>query len=199
MFVAESEYYYTVGKYTTSGQAVSDYFITLSRAYGIAVSGSNLFVTTSSGGQLGKYSTLDGTGNPFFITSAYGASGIAVSGSTLYVVMNGGTTVATYDADTGATLNSAFITGFAGARGIAVSGSNLFVVDNSNHRVGEFNADTGATINASFITFSNLQYPSGIAVEGAAVPEPSTYAAMMGLASVGFVMIRRRLVRKQAA
>jgi hypothetical protein len=30
-----------------------------------------------------------------------------------------------------------------------------------------------------------------------AVPEPSTYAAIMGLASVGFVMIRRRFVRKQ--
>jgi hypothetical protein len=31
-----------------------------------------------------------------------------------------------------------------------------------------------------------------------AVPEPSTYAAIMGLSSVGFVMIRRRFVRKQA-
>jgi hypothetical protein len=78
----------TIGEYTTSGATVDPVLISgLSLPEGIAVSGGNLFVTssnlTSDTGRNGEYTTSGATVNPALITTLGGPSGIAVSGKDL--------------------------------------------------------------------------------------------------------------------
>ncbi|HEX4085535.1 MAG TPA: PEP-CTERM sorting domain-containing protein, partial [Chthoniobacteraceae bacterium] len=65
---------------------------------------------------------------------------------------------------------------------LAVSGNDLFVESKEGGTVGEYTT-SGATVNASLIT--GLDAPQGIAV--AAVPEPSTWAAL--IAGIGILGI----------
>jgi hypothetical protein len=60
-----------VGKYTTSGATVNASLITgLGSAYGLAVSGTNLFVSGSDGGAIGLYTTSRQTVNASLISTA---------------------------------------------------------------------------------------------------------------------------------
>jgi hypothetical protein len=77
-----------VGSYTTSGQPINTNFIPgLSSTWGIAVSGSNVFV--ANGGTVGEYTTSGATVNASLVTNAGTIRGIAVAGSTLYVTCAG--------------------------------------------------------------------------------------------------------------
>ena len=68
-----------VGEYTTSGATVNASLITgLNAPYGIAVSGSNLFVANSFSGTVGKYTTSGATVNASLITGLTVPSGIVV-------------------------------------------------------------------------------------------------------------------------
>jgi hypothetical protein len=71
----------TIGEYTTAGAPVNPGLITgLNSPSGIAVSGSDLFVTNSAGAAstIGEYTTAGATVNPALISGLTDPAGIAV-------------------------------------------------------------------------------------------------------------------------
>jgi glucose/arabinose dehydrogenase len=102
----------TIGEYTTSGATVNASLISgLNQPFGIAVSGSNLFVTNSAGGTIGEYTTSGATVNASLIAGLNHPFGIAISGSELFVVTeNGNGTIVEYTTS-GATVNASLISG----------------------------------------------------------------------------------------
>jgi DNA-binding beta-propeller fold protein YncE len=72
----------TIGEYTTSGATVNASLVTgLSNSYGIAVSGSDLFVTNVTGansGTVGEYTTSGATVNASLISGLNEPVGIAI-------------------------------------------------------------------------------------------------------------------------
>jgi hypothetical protein len=138
------------------------------------------------------YPTSGGAGITLIQEQNIFPTSIAAFGSNVFVANQ--LNVSEYNFS-GGLINASFGGGAGGPiETIATSESGLFELNiSSNQTLREYDAITGATINASLITGLNTGY---IAVEGTAVPEPSTYAAIMGFASVGFVMVRRRFVRK---
>lgn len=171
----------------TTGAVINAAFITgLAGPMSIAVSGSDMFVANFGGNTIGRYNATTGAViNANFITGLQGPWQLAVSGSNLYVANRNSTTVGLYDAGTGATVNATFITTSGSVRGVALSGSSLFVATNTT--IGVYNATTGTAINASFLSgFADVNY-----VAVAPIPEPSTYAALVGLAALGLATWRR--------
>jgi hypothetical protein len=160
----------TVGEYTTSGTPVTTWSVSVfdANVYGIAVSGSDVFVTDGSG--VCEYTT---SGTPVSVPLISGlntTSAIAVSGSNLFVV-NGGF----YNADSGTVgeyttsgtpVNPSLISGLDENGydnfGIAVSGSNLFVTNDATGTIGEYTT-AGTPINTSLISAG---YPGGLAISG---------------------------------
>jgi len=68
----------TIGEYTTSGATVNASLVSgLDEPYGIAVSGSDLFVTTENG-TIGEYTTLGATVNAALASGLHFPQGIAV-------------------------------------------------------------------------------------------------------------------------
>lgn len=126
----------------------------------------NGFANGTSLTETGQTTAIGGTVNAIQIGTATGGSWSAAGAGTLFGM-------------------SAFASGvtFQGA----VSGPNLDLYQNSPIASGSapasdlgyfaLNGNTGA------LTFT---------VPGSAIPEPSTYAMILGLAALGFVMIRRR-------
>jgi hypothetical protein len=114
----------TIGEYTTDGATVNPALISgLSEPYGIAVSGSNLFVTNFDTGTIGEYTTDGATVNRALISGLSLPYAIAVSGSDLFVTnifppVDTGT-IGKYTTD-GATVNPALISGLFGPAGIAI-------------------------------------------------------------------------------
>ena len=163
----------TIGEYTTSGATVNASLVSgLTGPVSIAVSGSNLFVTTEvpateSSYKVGEYDATTGaTVNASLITTGLnGPWGIAASGSNLFVSNMYGNTVGEYTT-TGATVNPALVSGVSEPAGIAVSGSNLFVVNwngGNTSWVGEYNATTGAAVNP-IIAYGNNNSGHGYVV-----------------------------------
>ena len=100
-----------------------------------------------------------------------------------------GTVIGKYNATTGATINGSIVSGLTSSEGLAVVGGNLFYVDEGSNpgtdgKIGEITT-AGATVNANLVT--GLSVPFGIT----AIPEPSTYAVLCGLAVLGLAMARR--------
>jgi len=142
----------------------------------------------TTNGRVGVYDATTGaTINTSLISGLGGPSGIAVSGGYIYVSRFNEGLVGKYDAVTGATVNATFISGLNHPFGIAVSGSDLYVSNFYDNKIGLYNAITGAAINASLITGVSAL---GIAV--VAIPEPSTYAMLAGLAGLIVAIGRRR-------
>ncbi len=146
--------------------------------YGVAVSGTTLYAT-SSAGTVETFNAITGAvKNSTFISGSNVSTpqGLAVYGNTLFVTNVGSyydTTsgsIGTFDATTGAVKNASFITGLWGEESnVAISsdGSTLYLADDryqGGTKVEEFNASTGALINANFIT--GLSGPWGVAVSG---------------------------------
>ena len=159
----------TVGEYTTSGGVVNPSLVSgLTYNFGVAVSGSNLFVANGGGsGTISQYTTSGAVVNPALVTGLNNPYGVAVYGSNLFVVnfaqpylSNG--TVGEYTTS-GAVVNPSLVSGLYAPQGIAVAGSNVFVADPPNGTIGEYTT-SGAVVNPSLI--SGLDYPYGIAVSG---------------------------------
>jgi hypothetical protein len=149
----------TVGVYdSTTGAAINQSLITFTSNYpsGIAVTGSNLYISTyvggfSSAGDISKYNATNGA--LIWKTSLASSSGarIAATSDTVYVVDRINEVILTYNATNGVLKNASFISGVRGA--IAVSGNNLYVGTGSS-TIGKYNATTGAGI-SSFISGLN--------------------------------------------
>lgn len=121
---------------------------------------------TGVGDRVGKYDSATGaTINDHFIDlNSNSADGLLVSGNTLFVSSSSATTIATFDATTGAAINSNFIRDSNQPKGIALSGNILYVADYTANAVSEYNASTGALINSNFIT--GLSGPTGLLLAG---------------------------------
>ena|ERR1017187_6403063 len=76
---------------------------------GIAVSGSDLFVSNLNNNTIGEYTTSGATVNASLISGLNHPHGIAVDGSDLFVTSNGGT-IGEYTTS-GATVNASLISG----------------------------------------------------------------------------------------
>jgi hypothetical protein len=86
---------------------------------GIAVSGSNIFVTTQAG-NIAEYTTSGALVNGMLVTGLNGAAGIAVVGSDIFVVNAGSGTIGQYSTS-GAVENAALITGLSNPDGIGIA------------------------------------------------------------------------------
>ncbi len=155
----------TVGEYTTSGATVNASLISgLNNPQGMAVSGSDLFVTNIGADTIGEYTTTGATVNAALVSGLNIPVGIAVYGSDLFVTNTGAGTVGEYTT-TGATVNAALLSGLGEPESIAISGSELFVANGESGgytTIGEYTT-AGATVNADLIPLGNN--PS-IAVSG---------------------------------
>ena len=163
----------TIAEYSDSGLPLNPSLITgLSSVRDIAISGSELFVLSSTG-RVGAYTTSGQTLNASLITGLNSVEAIAVSGNSIFIGtdVNQGT-VAKYTTS-GMLVNGSLITGFPSFHvlgDLAISGGNLFVSSSGlsggipQGTVGEY-ALTGAPINPPLITFSD-GVASALAVSG---------------------------------
>ena len=156
--------------------------------WALAVSDGSIFAT--KGDRVIKYDaeTLSPI-NSYFITGLTQAAGIAVSGSDLYVANSGNNTIGKYDTATGSAIDSTFISGGALSQpaSLAYHDGRLYVVNQSSTSLAIYNADTGSLMDAAFI--SGLTSATGMTIY--AVPEPSTWAAIIGLLALGFAAYKR--------
>jgi hypothetical protein len=151
----------SVGEYNLDGSLVNPSLISgLLNPSGVAVSGSNVFVTYDN--SVAEFTTSGVLVNPSLISGLDTPLGIAVSGSNLFITSYFGT-IGEYNLD-GTAVNPSLVSGVGGVPiSIAVSGSVMFVANNHSGTVGEYNLD-GTVVNASLI--SGLGDPSGVAVTG---------------------------------
>lgn len=135
-------------------------------------------------------------------TASGGLAGATVTANSNFaaVLDSSSATYAFTNAD-GGSAGTSFST-WSGGNGIdnltTVSGSNWVVSDLWELRSGTFGND-GTYIGSFGINSSGDLYFATSASAFAAVPEPSTYAAIAGLLALGIVMIRRRLATQVAA
>ena len=182
----------TVGEYTLDGTVSNASLISgFTGIAGIAVSGSNLFISSSSG--IGKYTTSGATVNATFISSG---SIFAVTGSYVYVKGISGT-IGEYDITTGKAVNASLIKSAGSFTSMTVSGSNLFLTNPGDGRKGdgtieEFDAATGNLINASFI--SGLSGPMGIITEGSNLFVMDSFDGVIGKYNLDGTLVSATLI-----
>jgi hypothetical protein len=121
----------TIGEYTTSGAVVNASLVSgLNEPYGIAVSGSDLFVVNvnysnqnPSDGTIGEYTTSGEVLNASLVSGLSQPTCIALSGSDLFVANLGdsayGGTIGEYTTS-GAVVNASLVSGLYAPEGIAV-------------------------------------------------------------------------------
>jgi hypothetical protein len=158
----------TVGVYDSdTGAAINQSLISITNyySYGIAVAGTNLYISTwdgvSKGQEIAKYNSINGDliWKTFLENKLPAPNNIAAQGDTVYVLNDG--VMSTYNASNGSIKNQQFITGVQGA--MAISGNIIYVgtsFDTSYSTIGKYNATTGLGIDY-FITGV---YPYGICV-----------------------------------
>jgi len=145
---------------------------------GLAISGSNLYVSNTDGNTVAVY-TLNSTGTvatpsnlSLITTGLNGPEGLVVSGSNLYVVNYNSGTIGVYTLNSAGTAviasNSTLVTGLNFPLEIALSGSKLFVANNYGNTVGQYTLNSAGTgvssSNPSFL--SGLNGPAGLAISG---------------------------------
>jgi hypothetical protein len=92
----------------------------LSGAWGIAVSGSDLFVTNTTTGTIGEYTTSGVKVNASLISGLNKPEGIAIAGSDVFVVNNGSGAIGEYSTS-GATINASLVSGLSEVGAICLS------------------------------------------------------------------------------
>ena len=141
----------------------------MSEPTGLAISGSDLFVSNYNTGTIGEYTTSGSPVAPNFITGVTpnGPDALTFLGGNLYVANygNGGSGsgfVSEYS-PLGVPIGNPLITGLNGPFGIASDGTNLYVSNFLGNTIGKYSA-AGSLLN----TFSvpNNQGPTGMAFSG---------------------------------
>jgi 6-phosphogluconolactonase (cycloisomerase 2 family) len=157
----------------------------LDGAYALAVTGTDLYVSTSYDSNtvyaynltndqlLAGFTTIAGVTDP---------GGLAVANGNLYVTSLNGGTVSEFGATSG-TQNNAFSLSLGSGSTpaylaintngdlLVTNHANVGTTNNPVYNVGEYNSTTGATVSSTFITGTNA--PFGIAV--AALPLPPAF------------------------
>lgn len=126
LFVAAEDF---VGEYNaTTGAAITSFTTSLADPTGIAVSGSNLFVSDDDGGAgadtVTEYTTSGGTPKTLIsgLTTPYGIA-VSSDGSVLYLTDLNDGKIGEYKATTGAAVSASAITGLHDPYGIAAEAS----------------------------------------------------------------------------
>jgi len=155
----------------------------------VAVRG-QVFISNFCAGTIGEYN-LDGTPiNPTLIKGLKGPWSLAASDSDLFIAFSSSGSVGKYTFD-GSLVNADLITGLKKPTGLALYGSELLVAS------GCGGGDIGLyDLNGQVL---HTPVPPGFCrIEGAttvtAIPEPGAYAAIFGIATLGFVLLQRRRV-----
>lgn len=168
----------SLGEYNaTTGGAINASLVSgVGKLTGIALSGNNLYLAQPDTNTLGEYNATTGATINATLLSGLQIWGIALSGNNLYVAEPNANVIGEYNATTGATINASLVSlGGGQLTGLALSGNNLYVANaGSIKTVGEYDATTGDAINATLL--SGVNGPEFIAV----VPEPSTFAMLVG-------------------
>jgi len=152
-------------RYSLTGASLATPFIS---GYGadLEITGNDVFMPTFFQ-TVGKFTSSGTVVNDTFITSPAlldHPGDIIRSGNTLYITVEGNGSVATYNATTGAVINTSFITGLSNPVALALGNNVLYVANFGSDSIGVYNATTGAVINASLIT--GLNDPVDIALFG---------------------------------
>jgi len=167
-----------IGVFDSSGAAINSSLLTgLDSPVSLAISGTRMFVANNNIGTISEYTTSGTLVNAALISGLAGPTDMILSGSNLFIL------------NQGSTVNASLITGISSlANSMSLLGSTLLVADNAG-KISEYST-SGATLNAGLVT--GLYEPVGVAF--LAIPEPSTYAAILGAAALGFAVMRRRRV-----
>jgi hypothetical protein len=185
-----------ISEYSLDGTLINDSRVTLANGHvlrGITVSSLGIFVVDQdtlggSGLKIGAYN-LDGTtNNASLITGLTSPRDVAISGARLFVSDDVLGRVSEYNAIDGSTVILNRITSGVGGF-LAVSETSLYFIGNVGNvgTIGEYKLD-GSFLNTTLI--SGVPGALGISVLSS-VPEPSTYAAVFGLITLGFAAYRR--------
>jgi DNA-binding beta-propeller fold protein YncE len=189
IFVATTDFNSQNGRieeYTSAGAAVSTSLITgLGRVSTLVESGGLLYLANN--GPISVYTT-----GGVLVTSdlipGVNALALAVSGNRLFVSDSTNDHIGEYT--TGGVAVNTFL--FLGqpeyVTDLAVAGDGLYFLDRAHGFVGVYDLNTTA-LNFSLITGIGNGSASGFAV---AIPEPTTYVAIMGGMALVGVMLRRR-------
>jgi hypothetical protein len=188
-------------EFSLTGQGVFYAGDAFGPAYGIAVSGSDVFVT--GGGYVTETSMDSGgvTVNGQLITDTGGPTGISIVGSDIYLANTGNGTIGEYtlgaSPGTIASSSVSYISGLSAPTSIAISGSDLFVANDgtgygNSGSISEYNisGSTPTLINQNLIT--GLDNPEDITISGQnlfvanqAYVSPITGAATANSGSIG--------------
>jgi hypothetical protein len=179
-------------KYNLNGTGGSTLVPGLTSPFGIATQGSDIFV--SGNGQISQFNR--DTGATGFATAASGnLLGVAASGSHLFVTLNGNP-LYDFHSGSGALQNTFSDSVGADAYGVAADGTYVYFTNYTGNSVGRYMLD-GTAGSLSFIT--GVTNPLGIAISTSAIPEPTTYAAILGLLALGAGGVRESRRRKRAS
>jgi hypothetical protein len=162
-------------------------------AVGDVVAGGNLYVAglnLGGGGQILEYNTSTGAlvtswaaanGNPFGITS---------NGTDLFVTSQQNNNVSEYTLAGVQVGSGPLVTGLpADAQGLTVSGTNLYVTSWGANQINVYSTVTGLLVGTNPL----ITGPDGHIVDVAVVPEPSTWAMLLGgLGLLAFCVRMRR-------
>lgn len=119
---------------------------------GLAVSGSNLFISDGNG--IHKYDTSGHLITTSFTAAKFDTYRLAVSSDGSHLFVAGADSIGEYDTTTGTTINDTFITGLDNPYAISISGSKIYVANfgnGTNGSIGEYTSD-GTPINTALIT-----------------------------------------------
>ena len=149
-----------IGEYTSGGETMNTSLIKspdglAAYPYGMAVSGSNLFVGQTNN-TIALY-TISGSiatlVNPAFITGVNDPQDLVISGDKLFVAnvagqLEGHGWIGEYSLS-GSTINASLVTGLDAPHAIAVSGTTLFVTNAD--RISEYTT-SGAAVNTTLVS-----------------------------------------------
>ncbi len=197
LFVAD-EQSGTISEYNaTSGALINGSLVTgFAGVAGLAISGSNLFALSVSQGAVNDYTTAGTLIASGLVTGLNNPWGIAVSGSNLYVAnYNTHGTVGEYTISGGAGNLPLISIGYRSQRCVGPCRIRLKPLYWTRlHRNGRGLQCKYWCCNRRFL-ITGAGSVTGIAVES--IPEPSTYAAVLGIVTLSLAAIFRKRLPKQ--